>query len=103
MMNFGALGPQQELIQVLENMTQEIVGARVRMRALLELLEKKGILAPGEFDDLAAQTWERDYDDLAEELWQLPEPDPAEVASFEEALRRFEQERQVDQEQKAPE
>jgi len=103
MMNFGPLGPQQELLQVLENMTQEIVGARVRMRALLELLESKGILAPGEFDDLAAQLWERDYEELAADLWQLPEPDPAEVASFEEALRRFEQEAQQDQEDKAPE
>ena len=44
--------------------------ARVRMRALLSLLEDKGILLAGEFDERAQTTWESDYEALSQELWE---------------------------------
>lgn len=62
------------------NLADEVIAARVRVRALLELLEEKGLLAPGEFDQRAALLWERDYDDLRRELEGLPSQAEAEAA-----------------------
>ncbi len=54
------------------NLADEVIASRVRVRALLELLEEKGLLAPGEFDERAALLWERDYTDLRREMEGLP-------------------------------
>ncbi|MBI2911591.1 MAG: YkgJ family cysteine cluster protein [Chloroflexi bacterium] len=61
------------------NLADEVIAARVRVRALLELLEEKGLLAPGEFDQRAALLWERDYEDLRRELEGLPSQAEAEA------------------------
>lgn len=61
-----------ELGAISENIIAETIGARVRMRALLELLEEKGVLAPGEFDERAQAVWERDLDELSAEMWNVP-------------------------------
>jgi hypothetical protein len=58
------------LVDMIVALGNEIIGARVRMRALLDLLEEKGVLLPGEFDARAQTAWENDYDDLAQELWE---------------------------------
>ena len=61
-----------------ERIAMGLVSARVRTRALLELLEEKGILAEGQFEQRAAQVWERDYDELSNELTEpLREPPAA--------------------------
>jgi hypothetical protein len=57
--------------QTCERIALGLVSARVRTRAILELLEEKGIFAPGQFDDRASQAWQRDYETLAEELLDL--------------------------------
>ena len=54
--------------QTAENLALGLVSARVRIRALIELLEEKGILADGHYDQRAAAVWDRDYEALAEEL-----------------------------------
>lgn len=51
-----------------ERIAMGLIGARVRTRTLIELLEEKGIFGPGQFDERATQVWERDYDALAEEI-----------------------------------
>jgi hypothetical protein len=59
-----------KLAALIRNLVMESIAERVRMRALLELLEEKGLLLPGEFDFRAQQVWERDFDSLSDELWQ---------------------------------
>lgn len=66
----GALEPNPKLIALIRNMAMESIAERVRMRALLELLEEKGFLLPDEFDSKAQQVWERDFESLSDELWQ---------------------------------
>ena len=66
----GALETNAKLAALIRNMTMESIAERVRTRALLELLEEKGLLLPGEFDFRAQQVWERDFDSLSDELWQ---------------------------------
>ena len=61
-----------------ENLALGLVSARVRTRALLELLEEKGVFGEGEFDARASAIWERDYESLAAEILTPPEePAPA--------------------------
>jgi hypothetical protein len=59
-----------------ERIALGLVSARVRTRALIELLEDKGVLGREDFDRHAEQVWDRDYDALAQELLDLPEPPP---------------------------
>ncbi len=75
---FGAMPPpmpdglaQFELTA--ERIALGLISARVRTRAIIELLEDKGVLGRDEFDQHAAQVWDRDYDALAEELLAPPE------------------------------
>lgn len=63
------------LVDMIVSLGNELIGARVRMRALLGLLEDKGILLPGEFDERAQITWESDYEELSQELWEAMTPD----------------------------
>src|SRR5687767_7655029 len=80
----GPWGPEPEpppfllqFQQVAENLALGLVSNRVRVRALIELLEEKGLLAPGQYDQRAEAVWERDYEQLAQELITAPpEPDP---------------------------
>ena len=65
--------PSPKLAALVRNLAMDSIAARVRMRTLLELLEEKGILLPGEFDLRAQQVWERDFDELSAELWQKGE------------------------------
>lgn len=58
-----------ELGAISENIIAETIGARVRVRALLEILEEKGVLEPGEFDERAQAVWERDLEELTNEMW----------------------------------
>ncbi|MCX6021659.1 MAG: hypothetical protein NTZ05_08000 [Chloroflexi bacterium] len=83
MPGMGGMGmPQQdpyaEQQEMMSRIATGLVGARVRMRALLELLEGKGVLAPGEFDAHAGVVWERDYNDLADELLTPAAEEPGE-------------------------
>ncbi|GEM_PF-1535765 len=57
-----------QLDDMCERISMGLVGARVRTRALVELLEEKGVLAAEEFDTRASAIWERDYETLTEEL-----------------------------------
>ena len=66
----GALEPNPKLAALIRNMAMESIAERVRMRALLELLEESGLLFPSEFDLRAQQVWERDFHVLSDELWQ---------------------------------
>ena len=67
-MNFGMAAMVEDLVGLVQNLTEEVISGRVRVRALLEIMEEKGLLAPGEFDERAAAIWERDYDELSREL-----------------------------------
>lgn len=58
-----------ELASISENLITEVISARVRLRALLELLEAKGVLGGDEFDRRASEVWDRDFEALAAELW----------------------------------
>lgn len=71
-------GEMVNLDEASERIAVGLLSARVRMRALLELLEEKGLLISGEFDTRAQQLWDRDYDELAQELMSpAPEEEPA--------------------------
>ena len=59
-----------------ERIALGLISARVRTRALLELLEDKGVLGRDDFDGHAAIVWDRDYDALAKELLAPPEDEP---------------------------
>lgn len=63
------LAKLDQFIGITENVIAETIANRLRMRALLELLEEKGVLGPGEFDERSQQVADRDYEALAEELW----------------------------------
>lgn len=56
---------------VLGNLITEAVSARVRLRAMLDLLEDKGILQPGEFEARADAVWDRDYEQLTRDFYQM--------------------------------
>ncbi len=60
-------------LSISENVIAETIANRVRMRALLELLEEKGLLAPEEFDERSKIVADRDYAELAGELWEQEE------------------------------
>ncbi len=66
--DFRTAAMLDEMTKMLHSFGDEVISGGVRMRALLELMEEKGLLGPGEFDERAAAVWERDYDDLAAEL-----------------------------------
>jgi len=59
-----------EFAAISDNVIAETIGARIRMRALLELLEEKGIITADEYDERSQRVWERDFEDLAVELWE---------------------------------
>lgn len=63
------MDPAKFAESLLQNFVAESVGGRIRIRALLELLEEKGILGPGEFDRRAEEIWDRDYEELAMEYY----------------------------------
>ena len=65
--------------QTCERIAMGLVGARVRTRALIELLEEKGVLGGSDFDQRAEQLWEQDYDALSGELLAPLESPPEEV------------------------
>src|SRR4051812_22239794 len=46
--------------EVLSRVATGLVAVRVRTRALLELLEEKGVLLSDEFDEKADMVWQRD-------------------------------------------
>ncbi|GIW05729.1 MAG: hypothetical protein KatS3mg060_0534 [Dehalococcoidia bacterium] len=56
------------LLDLLFRLATEIVSQRVRTRALLELLEEKGVLMPGEFEERGQAVWERDWPEIAAEV-----------------------------------
>lgn len=56
-------------VAMMHNLVQEAVGARIRLRAILSILEDKGLFAKGEFDDRAEQVWQRDYEEMALEFY----------------------------------
>ncbi|MFN8533988.1 MAG: hypothetical protein U0556_10615 [Dehalococcoidia bacterium] len=56
------------LMDLLFRLATEIVSQRVRTRALLEILEEKGLIGPGEFDERGAAVWERDWAEIAAEV-----------------------------------
>jgi hypothetical protein len=56
------------LMDLLFRLASETVGNRVRLRALLELLEEKGVLQGDEFDVRGQQVWERDWQEIASEV-----------------------------------
>jgi len=58
----------QQFQATTENLALGLVSARVRVRALIELLEEKGVLGPGQYDERAAAVWDRDYEVLAQEM-----------------------------------
>jgi len=58
-----------------EKVAISLVEARIRVRALLELLEEKKLVLPGEFEDIAGKLWESDFDEIYGELT-TPNPDP---------------------------
>lgn len=62
---------------VLSRVATGLVSTRVRNRALLELLEAKGVFAPGEFDARADEIWKRDHEELTAELLTIEEEQPA--------------------------
>ena len=64
------LAKLDQFTSVTENVIAETIANRLRMRALLELLEEKGVLGPGEFDERSQQVADRDYEGLAEEIWE---------------------------------
>lgn len=64
----------QQFQQTAENLALGLVSARVRVRALIELLEEKGVLGPGQYDERAASVWDRDYEALAGEMTAAPPP-----------------------------
>jgi len=68
------------LFSLIQNLSMEVINGRVRMRALLELLEEKGILLPDEYESRGQAVWERDYEELAAELFGLPSDDEDEGA-----------------------
>ncbi len=68
------LAQLDQFISLSENIIAETIANRLRMRALLELLEEKGVLGPGEFDERSQQVADRDYERLAQELWGSDEP-----------------------------
>lgn len=53
---------------MLATLLKEIVNARIRTRALIELLEEKGLITPGEYDNKAQLVWEKDYDQLVADI-----------------------------------
>ena len=65
--------------QTCERIAMGLVGARVRTRALIELLEEKGVLGGSDFDQRAEAIWERDYDALSGELLAPLESPPEEA------------------------
>lgn len=71
-------GGEASFDEISERIAVGLTGARVRIRTLLELLEEKGVLTPGEFDTRAQQLWDRDYDELAQELM-APAPEEEEA------------------------
>lgn len=66
-----AIDAQEYAAEILHNYISEMVGSRVRMRTVLDLLEEKGIFQPGEFDARADAIWERDYEELAMDFYKL--------------------------------
>jgi len=69
--------------QTTENLALGLVSARVRVRALIELLEEKGLFGPGQYDERAAAVWDRDYESLAQELMGSEEPSHENLPSSE--------------------
>ena len=59
------LDPHEYAIALMENVVDEAIGMRTRIRAILEVLEEKGVFAPGEYDERAEVIWTRDYEELA--------------------------------------
>lgn len=74
-------------MEQIERIAVGLVGTRVRLRALLELLEEKGVLAPGEYDARAEAVWERDAGALTKEILVGSEPETAPSGSSEEQTR----------------
>ena len=69
--------------QTCENLALGLVSARVRVRALIEVLEEKGVFGTGQYDEHAGVVWDRDYDELAREM--LPPTTEPEVPPAPEA------------------
>lgn len=61
--------PSQYYTGALLNFVDDAVAGRVRLRAIIELLEQRGVFDPGEFDQKAEAIWERDYEALALEYY----------------------------------
>lgn len=88
----------QQFQATTENLALGLVSARVRVRALVELLEEKGLLGPGQYDEHAAAVWDRDYEALAQEMVTAPpgeetsplqDPGPSYERYYGEALAGF--------------
>jgi hypothetical protein len=59
---------ERSLMDLLFNLASEAVSSRVRIRALLELLEEKGVISAAEFDERGQVIWERDWEEIAAEV-----------------------------------
>ena len=65
----NALSADEYAIGMLQNLIDEAIGSRIRMRAILEVLEGKGIFAAGEFEAKAEAVWERDFEEMTLEFY----------------------------------
>lgn len=59
---------ERSLIDLLFNLASEAVSSRVRIRALLEILEERGVVSAEEFDVRGQAIWERDWEEIAAEV-----------------------------------
>ncbi len=49
---------------MIQNLIDEAIGSRIRVRAIIGVLEEKGIFAPGEFDTRSEEIWNRDFEEM---------------------------------------
>ncbi|MSQ15366.1 MAG: hypothetical protein EXR50_05840 [Dehalococcoidia bacterium] len=63
------LSADEYAIGMLQNLIDEAIGSRIRIRAILEVMEDKGIFAKGEFEAKAEAVWERDFEEMTLEFY----------------------------------
>lgn len=59
---------QPSLMDVLFDLASEVVASRIRVRALLEILEERGVIDAEEFDRRGQIIWDRDWREVANEV-----------------------------------
>lgn len=61
-------GGAQILADTLSAIVTELIASRLRIRALLELVEEHGVASRAEIDARTAAVFERDWNDLARQM-----------------------------------